>query len=190
MDPLTTAQTELSKVGYATGQKPEEIDRVYFEDRSVFGMVTTYPSVQDLIDKYEDRQDQFLRANENAIRSAGNQEKVWNAYTVHLTVGDFSEDDDKSAEQENQLFRIEENFRGTRKIARVKVSLKEDVVDALLPLLPIQRKARLAAEDYRKQLKLELGEEFDDAFLSVLDEKASLEDIVSRLLKRQTPENQ
>jgi len=181
MDPLTTAQTKLSKVSYDTWQEPDETDRVYFEDRSVFGMVTTYASVRDLIEEHEDRQDQFLQVNENALRSAGNQEKVWNAYTVHLTVGDYSEDDRERAEQQNKIFRIEENFRGTRKIARANVTDDEDVVEALLPLLPIQRKPKLAAEDYRKQLEEELSEEFDDAFLSVLDEDVSPEDIVKEL---------
>ena len=190
MDPLTTAETELSKVGYETWQEPDETDRVYFEDRSVFGMVTTYASVRDLIDEHEDRQDQFLQANEKALRSAGNQEKVWNAYTVHLTVGDFSNNDREHANQENKLFRIEENFRGTRKIARANVTDDEDVVDALLPLLPIQRKPKLAAEDYRQQLEDELGEKFDHAFLSVLDEDASPDDIVDDLLQDQSPQDQ
>lgn len=185
MDPLTKAQTKLSKVGYETWQEPDETDRVYFEDRSVFGMVTTYASVRDLIEEHEDRQDQFLQANENALRSAGNEEKVWNAYTVHLTVADCSEDDRERAEQENKLFRIEENFQGTRKIARANVTNDEDVVEALLPLLPIQRKPKLAAEDYRKQLEDELGEEFDDAFLSVLDEDISPDDVVNAVLQDQ-----
>lgn len=190
MDPLTTAQTKLSKASYDTWQEPDETDRVYFEDRSVFGMITTYVSVRDLIDEHEDRQDQFLQANENALRSAGNQEKVWNAYTVHLTVGNYSEDERERAEQENKLFRIEENFRGTRKIARANVTDDKDVVEALLPLLPIQRKPKLAAEDYRKQLEDELSEEFDDAFLSVLDEDASPDDIVKDLIQDQTPQDQ
>ncbi|MEX2402408.1 MAG: hypothetical protein WD423_16675 [Rhodothermales bacterium] len=190
MDPLTAAQTELSKVGYETWQEPDETDRVYFEDRSVFGMVTTYASVRDLIDGYEDRQNRFLRTNENALRSASNQEKVWNAYTVHLAVGDFSEADREHAEQENKLFRIEENFRGTRKIARANVTDVEGVVAALLPLLPIQRKPKLAAEDYRKQLEEELREEFDEAFLSVLDENALPVDIVNDLLQDRPAQDQ
>lgn len=190
MDPLTTAQTKLSKVSYDTWQEPDETDRVYFEDRSVFGMVTTYASVRHLIDEHQDRQDQFLQANENSLRSAGNQEKVWNAYTVHLTVGDYSEDNRERAEQENKLFRIEENFRGTRKIARANVTDDEDIVEALLPLLPIQRKPKLAAEDYRKQLENELSKGFDDAFLSVLGEDASPDDIANDLLQDQTPQDQ
>ena len=190
MDPLTTAETELSKVGYETWQKPDETKRVYFEDRSVFGMVTTYGSVQDLIDEHEDRQDQFLKGNESALRSAGNQEKVWNAYTVHLTFGDFPENARERAEQENEIFRIEENFRGTRKIARANVTDNEDIVDALLPLLPIRRNPSLAAEDYRQQLEDELSEEFSDAFLRVLDENASADNIVSDLLQDQKPQDQ
>jgi hypothetical protein len=190
MDPLTTAQTKLSKVSYDTWQEPDETDRVYFEDRSVFGMVTTYASVRDLIDEHEDRQDQFLQANENALRSAGNQEKVWNAYTVHLSVGDYSEDNRERAEQENKLFRIEENFRGTRKIARANVTNDADVVEALLPLIPIQRKPKLAAENYRRQLKNELSKEFDDTFLSVLVEDVSPDDIANDLLQNHTSQDQ
>lgn len=190
MDPLTTAQTKLSKVGYETWQEAAETDRVYFEDRSVFGMVTTYASVRDLLEEYEARQDQFLKAYENALRSASNQAKVWNAYTVHLTVGNFSGNDRERAKEENKLFEIEENFQGTRKIARANVTDDEDIVDALLPLLPIQRKPKLAAEDYRKQLEAELSEEFNESFLSVLDEDASPDDIVNELLQDQSPQDQ
>jgi hypothetical protein len=190
MDPLTTAETELSKVGYETWQEPDETNRVYFEDRSVFGMVIKYASVRDLIEEHEDRQDEFLQANENALRSASNQEKVWNAYTVHLSVGDFSENDLERAQQENTIFRIEENFRGTRKIARANVTEGGDVVDALLPLLPIQRKPKLAAEDYRRKLADDLGKEFDDPFLSVLDEDADPDDVVNGLLQDRPHQNQ
>jgi hypothetical protein len=185
MDPLANAQTQLHKVGFRTDQKPDETDRVYFEDQSLFGMVTTYSSVSELLGTWEDRQDQFLKANEKALRSAGNQEKVWNAHTIHLTVADFADEEREQARQENELFRIEENFRGTRKIARANVTDEEDVTEALLPLLPVQRKPQLAAEDYREQLEDELGEEFDDAFLSVLDEDASIDDIVNDLLDDQ-----
>lgn len=185
MDPLTTAQTKLAKVGFDTWQQPDETDRVYFEDHSVFGMVTTYPSVEHLIRDYMERQDQFLRENEGELRSSGNQEKVWNAYTIHLTVGGFADDDREKATQENTIFRIEENFRGTRKVARANVTSEEDVADALLPLLPIQHKPNLAAEDYRQQLEAELSEEFDGAFLSVLRENADIDDILNELLDDQ-----
>lgn len=185
MDPLTTAETKLSKAGFNTWLPADETDRMYFEDRSVFGMVTTYESVSGLLQNWENRQDQFLRKNEKVLRSAGNQEKVWNAYTVHLTVGDLAHEEREKAEQENRLFRIEENFRGTRKIARANVTDDEDVADALFPLLPLQRIPRLAAENYRQQLEQELGEEFDDAFLGVLNEDASIDDIVKDLLQDQ-----
>lgn len=185
MDPLTTSQTKLSKTGFRTWQHPDETDRMYFEDRSVFGMVTTYDSVPHLLQNWETRQDQFLESNKKSLRSAGNQEKVWNAYTVHLTVGDFADDERKKAEQENRLFHIEEDFRGTRKVARANITDDEDVAEALFPLLPIQKIPQLAAENYRQRLERELSKEFDDAFLSVLNEEDSTDDIVDKLLENQ-----
>lgn len=185
MDPLTTAETKLSKTGFRTWQPPEGTNRAYFEDRSVFGMVTTYETVSHLLQNWERRQDRFLEVNEKSLRSAGNQEKVWNAYTIHLTVGDFADEEQEKAKQENQLFRIEEDFRGTRKIARANITDKEDVTEALSPLLPIQKKPQLAAENYRQKLEQELSEEFDRTFLSVLNEETSIDEIVDNLLQNQ-----
>lgn len=185
MDPLSTAETELSKAGFETWLHTDETERMYFEDRSVFGMVSAYPSVSNLLKKWESRQDEFLEAYQDSLRSPEGEQKVWNAYTVHLTIGDFSEAKKNRTRQENRLFKIENNFRGTRKIARANISNDEDVKDALLPLLPLQRKPELAAENYREQLVQELDEDFDYAFLNLLDEEASVNDIVTELLNTQ-----
>jgi len=185
MDPLTTAETTLASEDFRTWQHPDETQRVYFEDLSLFGMVTTYPSLPDLLKQWQDRQDRFLEEHADALRAEENKEKVWNAYTVHLAVGDFADGGEERVNQEDELFRIEENFRGTRKIARASVTDESDVTEALLPLISFRQRPELAAEDYRERLRNELSKEFDKPFLRVLEDESLVDEIVNELLSEQ-----
>jgi len=185
MDLLKAAQTQLREGGYRAWPDLSTEDRVLFEDSDVFGMVTVYPSVVDLIEKWEDRQDQFLRNHADVLRDEENKEKVWNVYTIHFTKENFSEDGGGKIEQRNELYRIEENFRGTRKIARVNITEEGDVVEGLLPLLPIQGSPELAAEDYRERLGNKISNEFRDPFIDVLNEDVPIDEIVEKLIQKQ-----
>jgi hypothetical protein len=182
MNPLATARTVLENAGYDTWMPPDETQRFYFEDLSLFGMATCYPSLPNLLAGWEDRQDEFLEAHGEALRSAENEEKVWNAYSVHLTVADFEDDEEQRVRQQNELFQIAQDFRGTRKVVGAEVTEKQDVHAALLPLLPLQSQPALAAENYRTQLEEELAENFDQRLLGVLRPEAATADIVNNLL--------
>jgi hypothetical protein len=162
--------------------RPNELDRFYFEDPSIFGMLTTYESPEELVELWDDRQEDFLRLYQHDLRSSENNEKVWNAYTVHLAVPDVREKNSAKWEDiRNKLYQIEEDFVGTRKIVRVGVG-EGDVREALLPLLEIQADPKLAAGNYREDLRSELREDYEEAFLLLLDEGVPVDDIADKLL--------
>ena len=102
----------------------------FFEDDCLMGFLSLYESVPLLISNWEKTQDDFLIENADSFLLDPN--KAWNVYSIHITQEAASDDD------LNKLKGIEENFRGTRKITLSGVKLKNDIKEALLPLLPIQ----------------------------------------------------
>ena len=128
MSLVDDAVVVLREAGYRVrDRKPKE--EALFEDDTVMGIVVAYPDARALLDGWQREQDRFLGECANQIRRAPS--KAWNMYTVHLT-GTAAGVKDVAV-----LNRIEEDFRATRKIARVAGS-REEVVQALLPLLPLQ----------------------------------------------------
>ena len=94
--------------------------------------------------------------------------KAWNAYSVFLTREDL-----KDAFLQAAFVAIEENFQGTRKIARAGLISHTDVVRALFPLLPIQNRVTLASEDLfnRLQNRVELPKRSLVSLLKGVDSK-------------------
>jgi hypothetical protein len=78
------------------------------------------------------------------FRAAG--EKAWNVYSVFVTKARASN------EERREVRWIEEDLERTRKITATGVVVREDVVKALLPLLPIIAKPVLASEDSTQRL--------------------------------------
>lgn len=184
MSLLEESEDLLVDQGYEVWRHPDETDRLYFEDASIFGMVITYASPSDLVETWEDRQDEFLRVYRDDLRSSESKEKVWNAYTVHLTVSTVdTPDSDEGIEMRNALYQIEEDFGGTRKIVRSGVG-DDDVESALLPLLEIKAEPELEASNYREGLRRELEEgDFEEAFLQLLKEDMPVDEIANQLLQ-------
>jgi len=139
----------LKDAGYRLSEIRRPPERALFEDETVMGALIAYPDARTLLESWQREQDRFL--GECAVQIRGAATKAWNIYTVHLT-SKFNDN-----EELNALSKIEEDFRATRKIAKVAVS-RDEAIQALLPLLPLQAYANGAVEDLperlRKALKL------------------------------------
>jgi hypothetical protein len=144
---LSECRTLLEQSGYRT-TPGSDAEVCYFEDDSIAGAIFIYEEVATLLEWWERRQDAFLTQNARPLRQ--DPIKAWNIYTVHLTQ---TRADDSG---ETRLFNIEHDFRGTRKIARAGIAIGSDVVDALLPLMPLQRLVALTANDLRSRAKQRL----------------------------------
>jgi len=173
MELIEQARATLDRNGYVTGLAVERADQFAFEDATVYGFVTTFPTVHALLSNWEGRQDTFFRSH--ASKMGHVPVKAWNAYAIFLT------EELGSNELQRSLMAIEEDFRTARKIARAGVSTREALETALGPLLPLKRVARLEDVDIRARLSQESG--IDQGVLKMLQDGASPEEIAAYLLE-------
>ena len=138
----------LDSAGYRTKFPVEKTEVLYFEDDSLFGSINVFDNVDALLSNWQRRQEDFLKINAIRIR---NSPKAWNAYSIFLTPSGCGN------EERTKLLAIEEDFRGTRKIARSSVFTRQDLIRALLPLLPIQYLVTLISGDSMKMLRTRLN---------------------------------
>lgn len=113
------------------------------------GHIHVLETAEEIVTAWESIQDQFLRSN--ALRFAKDTTKAWNLYTVLLST------QMTTPEMAPRLFAIEEDFRGTRKIARGGVASREDILVALGPLLPLNNLVSVGPTDARQKLLDRLG---------------------------------
>jgi hypothetical protein len=106
-----------------------------FEDETLFGFVKIYLDPGEIASDWEKQQDSFLTKNARRIRA--NLPKSWNAYSVFLSPGAPSPD------VRIALSQIEDDFRGTRKIARSSLTTLEDLQRALYPLIGLVNRVKL-----------------------------------------------
>jgi hypothetical protein len=124
-------------------------DVFYFEDSSLLGFVWIASSPAVLLEQWRRLQDSFLREKDLQLRQS--KDKSWNAYSVLLT------EPDVSGNQGNEFLKIEEDFRGTRKIAKAGLHTISQLTRALLPLLAIQNLVELERDDSKQRLRSRLS---------------------------------
>jgi hypothetical protein len=145
MNLISEVRRILEKNNYSVARAGERDDIVHFEDGNVMGFVWAATTVNKLLTEWEDRQDSFLKLNSEALRRS--DLKAWNLYAVLLTT------DQPNEEERVALAEIEENFRAARKIARGGLSTSGDVLNALLPVTPIQTTVSVEREDELARLR-------------------------------------
>jgi hypothetical protein len=128
------AQQILEQAGYYTRITIAE-ESFDFEDETLYGFVKIYPNAGLIAEDWEKQQDSFLSRNARSIRA--NASKAWNAYSVLLTSADASED------LKAKLCEIEDDFRGTRKIALSNLTTLEELQRTLYPLLGLVNRVHL-----------------------------------------------
>lgn len=116
-----------------------------FEDLSVMGRVFIVDRPETIVTMWKEYQDAFLA--ENAARFQRDPTKAWNLYTLFLSAGPHSDGSDRA------LLAIEEDFRGTRKIAKGALTHREAIDAAIGPLLPLKHIRAVGATDGIRRLK-------------------------------------
>ena len=167
---LDEVRVLLERAGYSVASSSTNV--LYFEDRSIFGFVAVFSTVDEILQEWKTQQDSFLRENAKRIREVSR--KIWNAYSVFLT------EEDCPPEKKSLLIAIEEDFQATRKIARGGLKSSSDVIGALLQLLPLQRSVKVEIENPLDRLRDRL-QSFDEELLMFVEPKRSVEDIVAML---------
>jgi hypothetical protein len=148
MDLKYESQRLLEQSGYNTARLPEN-DLIVFEDETLIGFINVLEKADDILKTWEKSQDIFL--TRNAVRLRSFPAKAWNVYSVFLST------DNLAAKQQTELTQIEEDFRGSRKIAQVGITSLDELFSALAPLLPIKNLVALHDFDSRPRLESRLS---------------------------------
>ena len=174
IDLLSSIQVLLRESGLGTVLSAiDQTPVVRFEDDAVMGFGSLFEDAESLISQWLARENSLLLQYAPRLRSAG--EKAWNVYCVFLC-GRAA-----SPSQVRQVNWIEENLERTRKIAACGVANREDLVRALVPLLPFQFQPALRPEDLTDRLQRRIDTIAPRGSRVVLDSAVSSAEVV-RLL--------
>ncbi|WP_144409181.1 hypothetical protein [Pseudoxanthomonas suwonensis] len=141
-----------------------------FEDESVMGFCKVFDSPQSLLSNWRTAELGILRRFAANFREA--PDKAWNVYTVFLCTQEASPDESR------QIRWIEEDLERTRKITGCGVVSREDLVNALLAILPIQYEPKLQTEDSTARLTRQIRGISAKAADVVLDSAVSPSEVV------------
>jgi hypothetical protein len=175
-DLKSTVQVVLQDAVYETWLlSVDGLPTIGFEDNAVMGFVCLFEDAATLLRRWRDLETKLLTVHASSLQKAG--EKTWNVYSVFLC---SSGADDT---QLREIRWIEEDLERTRKIAASGLSTRDEIVRALLPLLPIQRQPLLDSEDFdlTQRLRKRFASIAPDAANAVLDETVTPAEVV-RLL--------
>lgn len=180
MDLKSPVQVVLQDAGYETWLlSVDGLPAVGFEDNAVMGFVCLFDDTPSLLRRWRDLETKLLTVHASSLQKAG--EKTWNIYSVFLSSGSADET------QLREIRWIEEDLERTRKIAACELSSRDEIVRALLPLLPIQRQPLLDSEDFdlTQRLRKRIASIAPDAANAVLDDAVTPAEVV-RLLGAKT----
>jgi hypothetical protein len=173
-DLLSTLQLVLKDGGYHCWLMPvERRAGVMFEDDTLMGFGYIFDDPQSLIDRWQTQEATALSRFASRFREAN--EKSWNIYSVFLCAAGADE------EQARLIRQIEENMDRTRKIAACGVVTVDEVVTALLPIMPLQYRPTLEQEDYAGRLRRRIADFAPDAADAALNGDVPAADVVALL---------
>jgi hypothetical protein len=174
IDILSTMQVVLQEANFTTylaslNRSPV----VHFEDDTLMGFGCVFDEPDDLLRRWKTSETSLLTRYAPTLQLAG--DKAWNVYSVFLCR--------PAADplQNRQVRWIEEDLERTRKIAACSISTREDLMRALLPILPLQYQPVLRVEDVTERLKRRILNIAPKAANVALDESIPVAEIV-RLL--------
>jgi hypothetical protein len=177
IDVLSTMQVVLREAGYTT--RLTSMDRssvVCFEDDVLTGFACVFEDAGRLLAEWQSLETSLLARYAPSLRAAG--EKAWNVYCVFMCTSA------PDSTQRREVSWIEEDLNRTRKVAGCSIASREDLVRALLPVLPLQYQPVLRAEDLTERLRARILTIAPRASEVALDDSVSPTEVI-RLLEEQ-----
>jgi len=148
MDLQSPVQVVLQDAGYETWlQSVDGVRTIVFEDDAVMGFVCLFENVPSLLRDWRALETKLLTRHAASLQKGG--DKTWNVYSVFLSSAGADEI------QAREVRWIAEDLERTRKLAACGLTSLEEVLTALLPLLPIQSQPLLDSEDFDLTQRLE-----------------------------------
>jgi len=158
----STVQVVLQEAGYRTWLVTlDSLVPICFEDEAVMGFVCIFDDMASLINRWRAVETELLIRHAGFLREAG--EKAWNVYSIFLcSVG-------SDETKQRQIRSIEEDLERTRKITACGLVGREDVVSALLPILPLQSRPIMERENVVDRLRKRIDTIAPVATAAILD---------------------
>jgi hypothetical protein len=173
-DVRSAIQVILQESGYRTSLvSVDGLVCVCFEDDAVLGFACIFDDVKTLLARWQIVETALLAQHAPRLQTAG--DKAWNVYCAFLCPRDAT------PIEQHEIDWIEENQERTRKIAAAGIAGLEELVHALLPVLPLQYRAVLSTEDLTERLRKRIVTIAPEASAAALDDKISAAE-VARLL--------
>jgi hypothetical protein len=173
-DLRSAIQVILQESGYRTSLvSVDSLVSVCFEDDAVLGFACIFDDVATLLARWQILETALLTQHAARLQIAG--DKAWNVYCAFLCAGDAT------PIEQHEIDWIEENQERTRKIEAAGLAGLEELVEALLPVLPLQYRAVLSTEDLTERLRKRIEMIAPEASAAALDNKVSTAE-VARLL--------
>lgn len=173
-DLSSSLQVILQEAGYSTWLAPAEPSpAVCFEDDAIIGFAGFFPDTATLLERWRDFEISCLRRFAPGLRAA--EGKAWNVYSLLLTAGPADE------YQRSALAQLEENLDQTRKIAASGLASREDIVRAVLPVLPLQYQPRLDRENLTERLRNRIATIAPAVVKTALDDRVPPADVIALL---------
>jgi hypothetical protein len=173
-DLTSTGQIVLQEAGYKTWlASVERLTAVCFEDDAIMGFACVFANAKSLLDHWRTVEIALLNRYAPRLREA--EDKAWNIYSIFLS------SDSASESQVREVRPIDEDLERTRKIAACGLAGHNEVVVAMLPVLPIQYRPRLEGEDLTERLRKRIASFAPAAAVVALNEQVAPAEVV-RLL--------
>jgi hypothetical protein len=174
IDIFSTLQLVLREAGFSTRLVSiEHSSIVCFEDDTLLGFGCIFENPANLLDRWKETEMSLLKRFAPSVRAAG--EKAWNVYCLFLCGAPAD------PIRNRQVRWVEENLERTRKVAACGLKTREDILRALLLVLPLQNQPELRPENITERLQTRIRTIAPSTQKVVLDQSVSPTEVV-RLL--------
>jgi hypothetical protein len=173
-DTISNVHVVLQNAGFRTREATgAQVPAIAFEDETTLGFVYVFATPKALIEHWRSAEAGLLSKYAANFRIAG--DKAWNVYSVFIA-------EQRGTDQQCRAVRwIEEDLEKTRKITATGVGARDDVVTALLPLLPIVSKPVLIPEDSAVRLQRRIDAIAPEISAIALDDDVPASDVAAIL---------
>jgi hypothetical protein len=168
-----TLRSILQEAGCRTWLVPGRTDSVGFEDEALMGFACVFDDVKSLLARWRTVETALLTQYAPHLREAG--DKAWNFYSIFLCSSPANESELR------EVHWIGEDLERTRKIAACDLVGREDLVAALLPVLPLQHQPLLSTEDLTERLRKRIATIAPAATEAALDDRFKPAEVVPLL---------
>lgn len=141
-----------------------------FEDDAIIGFACSFATGAELLTHWKEAELSALRHFGPSLKNA--QDKAWNVYTVLFCALVAN------TEERRQIQWLEEDMELTRKIIGCRISTQDELIQTILPILPLQQQPLLQSEDVTSRLRIRIESIAPNAADLVMNDAVPPNDVI------------